>query len=405
MQARVPTSISEVVASGLCIGCGLCAALQPGRWHMAYTDAGRLRPKQIGPGDDRAILAACPGAVARPNDEPAPESDAIWGGYHRTETAWATDPDIRFEAATGGVLTALGQHLLRSGQARFILHCAADPAAPMRSAWCISRTEAELRVRCGSRYGSSDTLAGLEDALSQDLPFAIIAKPCDAGAVRERARVDERLRRNLVALLVMVCGGASDLGKSKALLDEFGVDEAQVTLFRYRGHGNPGPTVVETRTGRRFTKSYPEMWADEADWRIQTRCKICPDALGEAADIAAADIWPGGTPVDDDAGFNGVITRTEAGEALYRAALAAGALTNGPAIGPRDLDHCQPHQVSKKHALAARLRGLSAAGSAVYAHSGLRIADLDHGDPAEEAGTFRRASEGRFTETSATGDT
>ena len=44
------------------------------------------------------------------------------------------------------------------------------------------------------------------------------------------------------------------------------------------------------------------MWEDEATWRLQSRCKICPDAIGEAADIVVGDTWPDATPVGEDAG-------------------------------------------------------------------------------------------------------
>lgn len=68
-----------------------------------------------------------------------------------------------------------------------------------------------------------------------------------------------------------------------------GVEREEVTSFRYRGNGNPGPTRVETSDGRSFELTYQEMWEDEATWQIQTRCKICHDATGEGADIAASD--------------------------------------------------------------------------------------------------------------------
>lgn len=391
-----PVSVQDVVANGLCIGCGLCAAIGP--FEMVFTSEGRLRPRRTGDGTEDEILKACPGAVAVPNKEKGSQADDIWGSFHRIEKAWAGEATTRFRGATGGVLTALGMHLLESGKARFILHCAADPERPMRSRWFLSETPEEVLGRAGSRYGPTDTLAGLEAALSREEPFAIIAKPCDAGAVRARAADDTRIETYLTALLVMVCGGASDLGKSQAVLDAQGFDEEDLTLFRYRGHGNPGPTRVETRSGRTFETSYQKMWADEAGWRIQSRCKMCPDALGEAADIAASDIWPGGTPVGEDEGFNGVITRTQAGEALYREALAQGALVSGGALTANDLSDTQPHQVAKKQKLAARLRGLTKAGLPVYDHHDLRIADLDAADPDEEAGTIQRVAAGRFYE-------
>lgn len=393
----VPQSVEDVVRNGLCIGCGLCGAIGP--FDMAYTPEGRLRPRRSDAGSAADIMRACPGAVAAPNAEKGPHQDPIWGSYRRIQTAWAADADVRYRAATGGVLTALGMYLLRRGEARFVLHCGADPQRPMRSRWFLSETANEVSARAGSRYGPSDTLAGLDAALAREEPFAIIAKPCDAGAVRARAKDDPRIGQYLKALLVMVCGGASDLGKSEALLDEQGWSEDDVILFRYRGYGNPGPTRVETCRGEALEKTYSEMWADEAGWRIQSRCKICPDALGEAADIAAADVWPGGNPTGEDAGFNGVIIRTQAGEVLFDEAMAAGALVSGGAMTPEALSDTQPHQVSKKKNLAARLRGLRAAGMPVYAHTGLRIETLDAKNPAEQEGAFTRAKAGRFRET------
>ncbi len=397
---RTPETIREVVENGLCIGCGLCQAIAPDRWVMRMTKEGRLRPASIVEDIDldKEILLSCPGSMVSANGESAPNHDDVWGGYTSMTRAWAGDLDTRFRAATGGVLTAVGMWLLETGRAEFVLHCAADPDAPMRSAWAISETTEQVFRRAGSRYGPTDTLAGLEKALSRRQPFAIIAKPCDANAIRSRAKTDPRIDDYVVAILVMVCGGASDLGKSQAVLEELNIEEQEVTLFRYRGFGNPGPTRIETRDGRAFEKSYQEMWADEAGWRIQTRCKLCPDAIGEAADLASADIWPGGTPVGEDAGFNGVICRTTRGQALLDGALADGALVSDHAITPRDFDDFQPHQVRKKRAIAARLRGLTNAGSPVYSHSGLRIDELDDGSSNDEQGAEHRVRSGRFSE-------
>lgn len=394
-----PESIREAVENGLCIGCGLCQSMAPARWRMGNTPEGRLRPAPLAGGDDSAILAACPGAVAEALPEPAPHEDPVWGKYHAMTRVWAADADVRYRAATGGVLSALGAWLVTSGKAAFVLHCAADPSAPMQSAWVISETPEAVIRAAGSRYGPSDTLAGLETALSRGKPFAVIAKPCDAGAIRQLAKTDPRIDALIVAVLVMVCGGASDLGKSRAVLDEAGIAEEDLTLFRYRGYGNPGPTRIEDKQGRAVEKTYLGMWADEAGWRIQSRCKICPDAIGEAADLAAADIWPGGAPAGEDAGFNGVITRSARGQALMEEAVTAGALKQDRSLSPRDFDDFQPHQVRKKKNLAARLRGLERAGLPVYRHQGLRIAELDARSATEEQGTLDRARAGRFAET------
>jgi S1-C subfamily serine protease len=43
----------------------------------------------------------------------------------------------------------------------------------------------------------------------------------------------------------------SDLTKSQGVLDDAGMKESELRLFRYRGHGNPGPLRAETVDGQR----------------------------------------------------------------------------------------------------------------------------------------------------------
>jgi coenzyme F420 hydrogenase subunit beta len=400
---RQAQSVGEVVANGLCIGCGLCEAVTHGRVGMEMTAYGSLRPVPTDgftPAEEAAILDACPGLVAEARPSPGPQYDPVWGAFSAMRYAWAGDSARRFAAATGGVLTALGCHLLTTGQAEFILHVGADPAAPMRNRWVLSETPEQVEANAGSRYAPVAPLAGLEIALQRGRTFAIIAKPCDLGAVYRLAKNDPRIDRLCVARLTLVCGGQSRLGKSQALLSEFGVAERDLSLLRYRGHGNPGLTRIETADGRAFTKTYAELWEDEAGWDIETRCKICPDALGETADIVAADVWPDANPTGEDDGFNGVIVRTSAGAALLASAVASADVVLGDPITPEEFSGFQPHQVTKKRALAARNAGLAMAGAPCVASVGLRLSELS--DQAafddERDGTARRVLSGRFAE-------
>jgi coenzyme F420 hydrogenase subunit beta len=137
--------------------------------------------------------------------------------------------------------------------------------------------------------------------------------------------------------------------------------------------GNPGLTRVETRDGRVYTMTYNELWQDESKSMLQFRCKICADAIGELADIAASDFWPGGEPAGEDAGFNGLIARTAKGRALLEDAAQAGALVLLEEMDFRDLDLVQPHQVRKKQALAARLAAMRDIGAVTPSFKRLRL--------------------------------
>ena len=405
-MSRTADSIAEVVTSGLCIGCGLCEAVTDGRVRMTMTSYGALRPipaDQFKRQEEALLLAVCPGvSVAARHNDPS-NSDPVWGSYSTMQYAWAAQPELRFRAASGGVLTTLGVHLLSSCKVQFVLHVKADPEQAMRSTWTISETTDDVIAGTGSRYGPVAPLAGLKTALSRNEAFAIIAKPCDLNAVHNYSRIDPRIDALCTYRLAMVCGGQSRLEKSKQLLAEFKLDEKDIRLFRYRGFGNPGRTRVETRDGRSFEKTYLELWQDETSWQLETRCKLCPDALGEASDIAAADVWPGGSPVGEDAGFNAIIVRSDAGKSLIESAVNAGELTLGPTISVQELSDCQPHQVRKKHALNARFEARSDYGMPIVQTDNLRLNELDQVCPPairsrEYNGALARVRDGRFTE-------
>ena len=310
--------------------------------------------------------------------------DSVWGSADRLSIGYARDPLVRYRGSSGGVLTALGQFLLASGRVKFILHAAASKSAPMRSERRLSLDGAAVLDGAGSRYGPAAVLADFSEILDRAQPFALIGKPCDITAARNLARVDPRVDRYLRYALTLVCGGASDLRKSEEVLREFQVREDELALFRYRGYGNPGLTRLETKDGRVFELTYQQLWEDESKWMIQPRCRICPDAIGLEADIAASDVWPGGSPVAEDAGFNGIIVRTARGLELYEAAVAAGALTIERAVTFADFDRFQPHQVRKRRAMWARLRGIELAGKPVPVVTGLGLEDCARGNSVRE---------------------
>lgn len=404
---RTAKSIAEVVTNGLCIGCGLCEAVTEGRVRMVENQSGSIRPlplNEFKADEEALLLSSCPGVTVAPRNQGMNHNHLVWGNYSTLRYAWAGDTDIRFRAATGGVLTALAVHLIQSKQVRFVLQVGVCPERPMRNQWVMSDTTAAVIANAGSRYGPVSPLAGFIKALERNQAFAIIAKPCDLNAVAAFGKRDSRVDELCLYRLAMVCGGQSRLKKSTALLEEYGIDEDQLSLFRYRGYGNPGRTRVETKDGRAFEKTYLELWQDEKSWEIETRCKFCPDPLGEAADVAALDVWPGGSPQHEDAGFNGIVVRSDAGEKIVSCSTAAGDLVLGEVLTPDQLDDFQPHQVRKKTKLLARYDGLLATGSIAIQTSGLRLKALatrlsPEARDIEQKHTVDRANQGRFLET------
>ena len=421
MSDQTPTErLYAIVEQGLCIGCGLCQSVagkdQAGknRVRVTKTSNGYLTPVVEGDLDHETvdrIYATCPGTriegLPARLVEPDTRQDNVWGPWRRIVRAWAADPEVRFEGSTGGVLTALAAYLLASKRVDFILQVKASTTEPSFGEATLSFTEADVFEAAGSRYGPAAPLLDIGEVLDRNQPFAFIAKPCDIGALRNHARQDERVDRLVRYCLTMVCGGFGTPQGTVAFYRRAGIDPDTVTGLRYRGRGCPGPTRLETaESAQEF--HYIDYWGeDETTWALPFRCKICPDGIGEAADIAAADTWIGGSPnrVDsvDDPGVNALIARTRAGEELIAAAARDGALTLDHDIVPDIISVYQPHQVNKKYAAWARHQGLKDAGRIVPHTERLRIEELARDLPDETIrfqrdGTRKRVEIGKATE-------
>ena len=408
--------MNAISEQGLCAGCGLCQSVAgPDKIQFTKVANGYERPVVVGKLDDalvERIYAVCPGTRIEGLPESEVEADTkidnVWGPWRRMVHAWADDAETRFEGSTAGVLTALAKFLLAEKRVDFILHVKASTTEPTFGERHLSFTEVDVIEAVGSRYGPSAPLIDIDEVLDRGQPFAFIAKPCDIAALRNLARYDGRVNRLVKYWLTMVCGGFGPPASTNAFLKRENIDPESVQTLRYRGRGCPGPTRVETTEGTVHEAHYLDFWGeDETQWQLPFRCKICPDGIGEAADIAAADSWPGGSPTRegsvDDPGVNAVVARTLVGEKLLAAATEAGFLALGDDLVPDEMSAYQPHQARKKYAAYDRHQGVGDAGRIVPKTQRLRLEALAQEMPEsyrqhQRKGTQKRVEEGKATE-------
>ena len=377
--------LSDIVDNGLCIGCGICQSIAgKDNLEISMTNKGRLEPKEIKkitPEIFNKILNICPGTIVeglpKENIDDKAKHDLIWGYYLSLCYAWSTDKKIRFESSTGGLLNGLSLYLLESQKVKFILHTDGDPKQPMRSLSKFSYDKKDLvGGESRSRYGPASPLDKFHKALELNKPFAFVGKPCDISAIRQLSKIDQRVNELCKYLLTLVCGGFAEFTKSQDFIESFNVKEDELNIFRYRGFGNPGKMYIKTKDGREHDREYNSFWGEESTWRVPFRCKICPDAIGDSADIAALDTWRGGSPEGEDEGFNAAIIRTKKGFELLNDASKAGYIKIGDEINIEDINDFQPHQVNKKRAVYARHEGMRKNNIPTISTKRLRIKKL-----------------------------
>ena len=414
--------LNQIVEHGMCIGCGLCESLATqNEIHLKLAHNGSERPisNQHSPPSHELldqIIDTCPGTRL----ENIPSSllgnsskyDEVWGDYQSLIYAHAAEPDVRHMASTGGFLSAMALYLLESKSVDFIVHAKASTTNPSFGQATISRTRDDVLTASGSRYGPTATLKDIINVLTSaeqnSETFAFIGTPCDVSALRNLANIDQRVNERCSIMLTMVCGGFMAPAAMSEFIQNLGVNEDDIASIRYRGYGCPGPTTIKLKDDTKVERSYLDFWGeDDSAWQLPSRCKVCADGIGDAADIAAADCWEGGAPTIEssasDLGRNAVIVRSEYGQTLMDQAVAAGYLTLGKSITPADLNRFQPHQVAKKQAIWARFKGMQEANHLTPITNNLRLKRLyqqneSAKNTAEQIGTKQRVEAGKFTE-------
>ncbi|MEY8198193.1 MAG: Coenzyme F420 hydrogenase/dehydrogenase, beta subunit C-terminal domain [Colwellia sp.] len=354
--------IKNVVGNSLCSGCGACTNVTPERLEMKLDNTGYLRPSgnlSLIPTVD--LEEFCPGLViSRPTAEEGVMKDAIWGNIAQKGVCFSTDEKVRFKASSGGGVTGLCSYLLESKTVAGVLHVGVKHGTLLELELKVSTSVEEVLHNSGSRYAPS---APLENILSIvdgfDGTLAFVGKPCDVSALRLLQNSLPSLKR-IELLISFMCAGVPSMEGNLKLLSHMGVDQKDLSSFKYRGDGWPGYACATKKNGEEVKLTYNESWGKVLNRFLQHRCKICVDGIGESADIVFADAWDGdskGFPdFSERVGKSLFIARTRLGASVFTDASSTGYLSFDD-FDLSSLDKIQPFQHYRKVTAFSRLLG------------------------------------------------
>lgn len=371
-------NLTRVAKGDLCAGCGACAGLFPDRIAMQASPPGWLRPQQSAAltiMEEAQIARICPGLGQEVEADGRLDS-VLWGPYVSVQTGWATDPDVRFAGSSGGVLTILLIHLLKSGRVDAVVQTASAPDLPIGNATVISADAPAVLAAAGSRYAPSAPLSEVKTRMAEGKRFAFVGKPCDAVAMRALVEDDPKAAAAFPVILSFFCAGVPSHAGGTAVLRALGTDLDHVERFRFRGNGWPGRATALLKEGGERSMSYHDSWGRILSRHVQNRCKVCADGAGVASDIACADAWESddaGYPVfEEGEGTSLILVRTSLGLEILAEATAAG-LVETQSFDIGTLAAIQPGQRERRRALLARLAGMVLAGRPIPRYRGLQM--------------------------------
>lgn len=368
----------DVVKANLCVGCGICEALSNHTAIQLRIDSdGFYRPVITGDTSElwATIKEICPGIVLRQeHNSNAGKLARLWGPVKLGCLGHSTDPQLRWRASSGGALSAFLIYLLETKQVDYILQCGAGESTPsLLPTMHVSYTAQDVIESSGSRYAPTAPLVDIRNLLDKDNSrLAFVGKPCDIAALRSYIKTYYDTENRFIVCVSFFCAGIPSLFATHKVISTLGLELEDVKAFRYRGFGWPGYATAIDRNGREWSMSYENSWVKILGREIQFRCRICPDGMGEMADIAFGDAWyikDGSPDFQERPGRNVIIARTTKGLELLHDAVNAKYIETSE-FSLSDLEAMQPYQRTRRRTIAARLLALWLLGKATPHYSG-----------------------------------
>lgn len=237
-------------------------------------------------------------------------------------------PEIRQNAASGGVVTSLLCHLLETNQI--------DGAWVTRSVikdgrlgyqTQIATTKDEIVSCSSSVYMEMPLLSHIN--MVRDFPgrIAVVLTPCIMRGLTTLMDRDELLRDKIAFKFSLFCCGNYNEKATLLPLEKAGLSIENATRIYYkRGHWR-GATSVLYEDGSEKTMSYAKTICayKNAYFFTKSSCMVCQDHFGKTADICFGDVWLSEmkkNPIK----HTGIIIRNTKALEIYESAKKAGVM-------------------------------------------------------------------------------
>lgn len=269
------------INAGLCNHCGLCLQVCPGKGILD-----RLSAKSLWTVNLQNTLAHY--------------------------VAWSTDDTIRYNAASGGVITSLIFFLIKEKSIDGAICVKQEEKMPLYNKSFVAASETEVLQASGSRYSPVSNCEVLKEILQSNKKYAFIGKPCEVDAIIELQKYMPELREQIRLTISLMCACTPSRKGTLKLLQKLHLEPSKITTLSYRGKGWPGCFRVETKEGGYFEIPYFKAWNHYLSKYSCLRCRLCDDPLGREADLTVGDAWDQKL-LQNNTGLSAVVVRTERG--------------------------------------------------------------------------------------------
>lgn len=358
-------TIEEVIKNNLCTGCATCVSLCPrSAIELIKDDSKGIYLPQLNEENCNqcgTCFDVCPGHTIdfkQLNLEifgKDPE-DILIGNYLNCYIGHVTDYNIRYNSASGGLVTALLIFALEEGLIDGALVTRMKKDKPLEPEPFIARTREEIIEASKSKYCPVPANLALKEILESEEgeKFAIVGLPCHIHGIRKAEQINKKLKEKIVLYVGIFCGGMPNFMGTEFLLRKLKLQSKDIVMLNYRGEGWAGKMSLRLRNNKTKTIPYPAYWDGFGSFFYPFRCTLCSDWTSEVADISFGDAWLPEIVERDKVGTSLIITRKEEGNSILQQMISQSKIELNE-ITPNKVAISQGGILWKKRDLKARL--------------------------------------------------
>ncbi|RJS84607.1 CBS domain-containing protein [Candidatus Bathyarchaeota archaeon] len=231
------------------------------------------------------------------------------GYYRRMLLAQAVDKKLRDLSHSGGVVTALLMHAIKTGFIDSAITSEREKETSIEIRPLLSLVPDDLLSTVDYEYFPSSVAMAFGKAVHEygKTKIAFVGTPCHVRAIRKLEAWEHKIMNSLRIVIGLTCLWSFSLPElTRFLKERYGIEAGDILRIDM-----DGKYKVSLKNGKVAAISIPEIKA-----HTLSICRMCEDFTSELADISVG----GAHPLKD---WSTVIIRTEIGEEIFEEAVKA----------------------------------------------------------------------------------
>lgn len=215
------------------------------------------------------------------------------GDFKNCYLGYSSNKQIRFDAASGGIVSSILLYLLESHKidGALVSKIWVDNGEISSKTFIATNSDDILNCRT-SIYLDVNVLSALGEIRNFNGKLAVVGLPCHLAAFKRIIEKDEKIKNKVILMIGLMCGHNSQKELLYRLIKakKINVNDIKNIIFR-KGHWR-GKMYIYLKTGGHISFPFQDFSLyQNLHFFSLRKCLFCSDHTAESSDISCGDAW------------------------------------------------------------------------------------------------------------------